>query len=163
MRNRRDRQQRQLALIDEALVAGRSVVVDNVNATVADRAALIQAGRRRRAGVVGYVFTTDVAECGRRNRGRVGRERVPGVAILAAAKRFQRPTHAEGFDRLERVRAEVDRFELMPYDGGDDAAGGVFLLSPPPTGGGGGTPPLNHPPSLPPAPAPRRAPRARAG
>src|SRR5689334_24454013 len=49
MPNRRDRQARQLALVDEALAAGRSVVVDNVNATVADRAALIAVGRRRRS------------------------------------------------------------------------------------------------------------------
>jgi len=165
MRNRRDRQQRQLALIDEALVAGRSVVVDNVNATVADRAALIQAGRRRRAGVVGYVFTTDVAECGRRNRGRVGRERVPGVAIRAAAKRFQRPTHAEGFDRLERVRAEVDRFELMPYDGelGDDAAGTIFLLSPASTSGERATLLFNDRSSFPLAAKLRRGPGVALG
>src|SRR5947199_7622732 len=58
MRNRRDRQTRQLALIDEALATGRSVVVDNVNATAAGRAALIDAGRRRDAAVIGYVLTT---------------------------------------------------------------------------------------------------------
>jgi len=137
MRNRRDRQQRLLALIDEALVAGRSVVVDNVNATVADRAALIQAARRRGAAVVGYAVDTDIEECSRRNRGRVGRERVPEVAIRAAAKRFQRPTPAEGFDRLERVQAEADRFELMPHagEGDDDAAPTIFLLSPASTSG----------------------------
>jgi adenylate kinase family enzyme len=45
LRNRRDKQARQLALIDDALAGGRSVVVDNVNATVADRAVL-----SRRAG-----------------------------------------------------------------------------------------------------------------
>ena len=137
MRNRRDRQQRQLALIDEALAAGRSVAVDNINATIADRAALIQAGRRRGAAVVGYAIATDIAECSRRNGGRVGRERVPEVAIRAAAKRFQRPTPAEGFDRLEGVRADGGRFELMPYDGEreDDTAGTIFLLSPASTHG----------------------------
>ena len=53
MRNRRDQQMRQLALIDEALATGRSVVVDNVNATAADRAALIDAARRPSAPVRG--------------------------------------------------------------------------------------------------------------
>src|SRR6266403_1132010 len=80
MRNRRDRQQRQLALIDEAHAADRSVVVDNVSATA-----------------VGDVVTTGVRECSVRNGGRVGRERVPEVAIRAAAKRFQQPSAAEGF------------------------------------------------------------------
>ena len=115
MRNRRDRQERQLALIDDALAARRSVVVDNVNATVADRAALVAAGRRRSAAVVGYVFATTPRECSTRNRGRVGRERVPEVAIHAAAKRFQPPSPAEGFDRLHAVRAEAERFEIGPY------------------------------------------------
>src|SRR5215470_9396429 len=99
MRNRRNRQTRQLALIDEALATGRSVVVDNVNATAADRAALIDAARRRNAAVVGFVFTTSAPECSRQNRNRAGRERVPEVAIRAAAKRFEWPTPAEGFDR----------------------------------------------------------------
>src|SRR5262245_33353473 len=89
MRNRRDRQTRQLALVDEALAAGRSVVVDNVNATAGDRAALIEVGRRRGAAVVGYHLRTPAEECARRNRGRTGRERVPDVAIFAASKRLE--------------------------------------------------------------------------
>src|SRR5206468_814944 len=108
MSNRGDRQRRQLALIDEALAAGRSVAVDNINATVADRAVLIGAGRRRGATIVGYLLLTDASECSRRNRGRVGRARVPEVAIRAAAKRFQPPTRGEGFHRLEQVRADVE-------------------------------------------------------
>ena len=86
-------------------------MVDNVNATAADRAALIAAGRRRGAAIAGYVFATSREECSRRNRDRVGRERVPEVAIGAAAKRFQRREPAEGFDRLERVRADAGRFD----------------------------------------------------
>ncbi len=125
MRNRRDRQRHQLAAIDEALAAGRSVVVDNQNATVADRAALIAAGRRRGATVVGYALVTGAAECSRRNRGRSGRARVPEVAIRVAAKRFQPPTPGEGFDRLHEVPADAE-----PH-----AASTVFLLSPASTEG----------------------------
>jgi predicted kinase len=137
MRNRRDRQRRQMALVDEALAAGRSVVVDNTNVTVADRAALIEAARRRGAAVAGYVFATSPGECAERNRGRVARARVPDVAIHAAAKRWERPARAEGFDRLWQVRAEAERFDLAPYDGasGDEPAGTIFLLSPASTEG----------------------------
>ena len=131
MRNRRDRQKYQMALVDEALAAGRSVVVDNVNATAADRTALIEAGRRRGATIVGYVLPTSVAECARRNRARTGRERVPEVAIRAAAKRFERPARAEGFDRLEQVRVDAGRFEVLPYE----PVHRIFLLSPASTGG----------------------------
>lgn len=133
MQNRRDRQTRQLALIDEALAAGRSVVVDNVNATVADRAALIAAGRRRGARIVGYVFATAVADCSRRNRERAGRARVPEVAIRTAAKRYEAPTRVEGFDRLERVHAEGGRFDVAPID--DERPETIFLLSPASTSG----------------------------
>lgn len=137
LRNRRDKQARQLTLIDEALGANRSVVADNVNATAADRAALAEAGRRRGAMVSCYEVATGVAECLGRNRGRTGRERVPEVAIRAAAKRYQRPTPSEGFDGLYEVRAEAGRFEV---GSGDDATREssdhtVFLLSPASTAG----------------------------
>jgi predicted kinase len=137
LRNRRDKQARQLALIDEALAAGRSVVVDNVNAAVADRAALLEAGRRHGARMSCYLLATDVGECLRRNRERVGRERVPNVAIAAAAKRYQPPTRSEGFDRLMEVRADTQRFEVHGDEGSpaEAAEHAVFLLSPASTGG----------------------------
>jgi predicted kinase len=127
LRNRRDKQAHQLALIGEALAAGRSVVVDNVNATLADRAALLETGRRHGATVSCFVLATEVGECLRRNRERVGRARVPNVAIAAAAKRWQRPTAGEGFDRLVEVRAEANRFDAAEHT--------VFLLSPASTSG----------------------------
>src|SRR5262245_25828909 len=63
LRNRGERQQRQLELIDTALAEGRSVVVDNVNATRADRAALIAAARRHGTAVIGYVFEEISRHC----------------------------------------------------------------------------------------------------
>jgi predicted kinase len=131
LRNRRDKQARQLASIEEALGAGRSVVVDNVNATRADRAALVAVGRRHGATVSCYVLATGAAECLRRNRMRTGRERVPAVAIHAAAKRFERPAREEGFDGLWEVRAEEGRFDVA----GEAPNDTVFLLSPASTAG----------------------------
>jgi predicted kinase len=131
LRNRRDRRAHQLALIDQALAAGRSVVVDNVNGTVAERAPLLAAGRRHGAGVVGYLFDTSAPECLARNRGRSGRERVPDVAIRAAAKRFVRPMRDEGFDRIVLVDARAGSFRLTPAD----APHTIFLLSPASTTG----------------------------
>jgi len=137
LRNRRDKQARQRALIADALAADRSVVVDNVNATVDNRAALVEVGRRHGASISCYLLTTDVGECFRRNRERVGRARVPNVAIAAAAKRWQRPTRSEGFDRLAEVRAEANRFEVVEEGGSpaEAAAHTVFLLSPASTSG----------------------------
>jgi predicted kinase len=134
MRNRPDRQAHQMALVDEALAAGRSVAIDNINATVADRAVLIEAARRRGATVVGYVLRADAGECSRRNRARAGRGRVPEVAIRAAAKRFEPPSRGEGFDQLLAVRAENERFDVTPY-GEDASPSTLFLLSPASTSG----------------------------
>ena len=103
----RGRVGRQRALIEEALAAGRPVVVDNVNATAAERAALIGLGRAHGARIVGYYFESAVQEALARNRQRVGTARVPDVAIYAAAHRIEPPSPAEGFDALSRVRLGV--------------------------------------------------------
>lgn len=137
LRGRRDAQGRQMKLIEDALASGRSVAVDNVNATAADRAVLIEMARRRKAFVTGYVLDTGAAASASRNRGRAGRAQVPSVAIFASAKRFQWPTSDEGFDRLYRVTATEGRFEVaeMTGSGGGNGAGNVFLLSPASTSG----------------------------
>jgi predicted kinase len=109
------RGERQLALVEEALAAGRDVVLDNVNPGVADRAPLIAAARARGARVVGYVFDVEAKECLRRNRARTGKARVPDVAIFVNRKRLQLPTLAEGFDVLYRVSAVGGTFELQPF------------------------------------------------
>jgi len=137
MPNRRDRQARQLAQIDDALASGRAVVVDNVNATAADRAALIEAGRRRGVAVLGYFLDVPRAECLQRNRTRPETDRVPAVAVHAAAKRFQPVGRDEGFDQLYRVEVATGRFRVTPLhpDSGASAYPTVFLLSPASTSG----------------------------
>ena len=115
--NIRYRGRRQAQLIEAALSEGRSVVVDNTNATVEDRASLIALGRAHSAEIVGYYFVSSVGESLRRNRDRTGKQRVPDVAIFATAKRLAPPTYAEGFDRLYEARAEGEgRFacRLLP-------------------------------------------------
>lgn len=116
MRHNRKPQRRQEQLIEAALSAGRSVVVDNTNPRVADRAPMIAAARRHGAQVAGYVFTTEAADALRRNRARTGRERVPDVAIFATRKRLELPTFGEGFDRLYTVSVleETQSFEVHP-------------------------------------------------
>ncbi len=94
------RDARQQRLLDEALAAGRSVVVDNTNPTAAERARIIAAARARGARVVGYFLDVTTRAAIARNEGRSGREKVPKVAIFTVAKRFERPTLAEGFDQL---------------------------------------------------------------
>ena len=116
MRHNRQPQRRQEQLIEAALAAGRSVVVDNTNPRVADRASIIAAARRHGAQVAGYFFSTEAADALRRNRAREGRERVPAVAIFTARKRLEPPTFEEGFDDLYTVavKEETRSFEVRP-------------------------------------------------
>jgi predicted kinase len=112
--NARDKGARQIALLEAALRAGRSVVVDNTNPRVADRAPLIAAARRHGARVVGYFLDTARGECLQRNRRREGRARVPDVAVHVAASRLQAPTREEGFDEILTVTAAGGAFEVEP-------------------------------------------------
>jgi len=103
MPNARDRDSRQLRLIEQALQKGRDVVVDNTNPSRAVRAPLIALGRKHGARVVAYYFPVDIAVAIARNEQREGRARVPKVAIFTARKRMEPPATDEGFDDIITV------------------------------------------------------------
>jgi predicted kinase len=119
LRNNRRPERRQEQLLLESLSHGRSLVIDNTNASAAVRAPLIRAARAHGARVVGYFFPTEAGAALRRNRAREGRERVPDVAIFAVRKRLEPPSLDEGFDELFEVRLLEDerRFEVVPRVG----------------------------------------------
>jgi predicted kinase len=100
MTNVRNRDARQLALIDEALGSGRSVVVDNTNSTPAVRRPLLDLGRRHGARVLAVYFEATVRDAVSRNRTREGKARVPDVALFVTARRLVPPTLQEGFDEV---------------------------------------------------------------
>jgi predicted kinase len=104
MPNAARRDEKQQRLVEQALAAGRSVVVDNTNPTIAVRAPLIAIGRRHGARVVGYFFDCPIRACVMRNRNREGKERVPNVAIFTTAKKLVAPTIDEGFDEVRVIQ-----------------------------------------------------------
>jgi predicted kinase len=116
MRNNRRPARRQDQLLEASLAAGRSVVIDNTNPSVAVRAPLIAAARRHGAAVVGYFFPVEARDALRRNRAREGRARVPDVAIFTTRKRLEPPAYGEGFDRLfvVTVNEEARSFDVTP-------------------------------------------------
>jgi predicted kinase len=77
--------------------------VDKLNATARERAGYL--GRARAAGfsVVGIWLATPPRVAVARNEARPAARRVPLVAILGTAKRFEPPRMEEGFDAVERV------------------------------------------------------------
>jgi predicted kinase len=106
--NARHREARQRRILGDALARGESVVVDNTNPSQQDREPLVSIAHAHHARVVGCFFDVSTREAVARNAGRAGRERVPNVAIFAAAKRLQPPALAEGFDRLFLVHPMPD-------------------------------------------------------
>lgn len=99
---------RQAALLRASLLAGESVVVDNTNPAVSDRAPVIALARELGARVVVYYFTATTREAVGRNRGRDARGRVPDVAIFTKAKRMAVPSFEEGYDDIYRVSIGAD-------------------------------------------------------
>jgi len=116
MRNNKNRARRQAQLIEAALQAERSVVVDNTNPTLEDRASLIHLGNTYGAKIIGYYFESQVSLCRKRNEQRLGKDQVPDVAIYSTIKKLVRPTYAEGFHQLFYVRiARQSAFEVPPW------------------------------------------------
>lgn len=103
----RDARQRQE--IERALIEGRSVVVDNINASPEDRASIIAIARSHGAHLIGYFFDVATRQAVARNAERTGRQRVPNVAIFTAAKKLKPPAFDEGFDELFRVELTPER------------------------------------------------------
>jgi predicted kinase len=116
LRNNRRPVSRQNQLIEEALQGGRSVVIDNTNVTPGKRTELIRVGRLYEATIIGYYFDSQVSQCLKRNHERVGKARVPDIAIFTTLKRLVRPSYREDFDRLFSVHLSEDgTFEIHDW------------------------------------------------
>ena len=81
-------------------------VVDNTNPTRAERAVYIEAVRRVKMRVVGYVFTDPLADCLRRNDQRPEAQRIPYRGVMATHARYEPPSLSEGFDALFTVTTD---------------------------------------------------------
>jgi predicted kinase len=101
-----NKDRRQAELMRQALSAGRSIVIDNTNTALGDRAPVIAIAREYGARIIGYYFATTTRDAVGRNRGREGKARVPDVAIFTRAKRLVVPSVQEGFDELYTVAIE---------------------------------------------------------
>jgi predicted kinase len=105
LRNAKNKQARQDALVREALRAGESVAIDNTNVSAPERATVILIARELGARVVGHYIEATTREAVARNERRQEKEgRVPKVAIFTCAKRLVPPSLEEGFDALRTWR-----------------------------------------------------------
>jgi predicted kinase len=101
--NRSGKRARQARALDALLRDGRSVVVDNTNPSLEDRAPILAAAHAHRGHCVAYYFDATTAECLERNDKRMGKQRVPPVAIFATRTKLVPPSIDEGFVAVYRV------------------------------------------------------------
>lgn len=101
--NVKNKDRRQEELIRAAIEAGQSVVVDNTHVSRAQRLKVLDLARELAIPVVGYYFEAELADCLQRNARRVGKARVPDIALHIARQNWDEPTLEEGFARIIRV------------------------------------------------------------
>ena len=101
---------RERALLSACLATKQPFVLDNTNATPAQRAEAIAAAKAAGFRVVGCYFRTELRAAFWRNARRPAGQVVPRVGLAATWKRLQPPTWAEGFDELKVVE--------LPQEGG---------------------------------------------
>ncbi|WP_189856783.1 ATP-binding protein [Streptomyces poonensis] len=102
-RGARNKQRRQMRLVEEHLAAGRSVAVDNTNPSPREWAPLVDLAHAYGATATAYWFPPDVSGSLRRNAAREGRDRVPDVGVLATLEQLREPSPADGFDVVRKV------------------------------------------------------------
>ena len=98
------------------LESGQRFVVDNTNPTRAERQAYINAARQKKFQVAGYYFSSRIEDALARNMLRQGKARIPEVAIMATVKKLERPSYAEGFDRLFHVGIRENAFIVSEWN-----------------------------------------------
>jgi predicted kinase len=114
--NRSGKESRQVQLIETALQANKSIVIDNTNPRQIDRENIISQARKYDVKIVGYYFASKISESLERNRHRTGKALVPDVGIFATAKQLVQPAYTEGFDRLFYVQIGADNeFIVTPW------------------------------------------------
>ncbi|MCP9495936.1 MAG: ATP-binding protein [Pyrinomonadaceae bacterium MAG19_C2-C3] len=109
---------RERLLFNACLAAKQSLVVDNTNPSVAERAHYIIPARAAGFRVVGYYFRSNILDALRRNETRAGVACVPDKGIYGTHGRLQLPKYDEGFDELRYVRlTETNEFIVEDWKG----------------------------------------------
>lgn len=109
---------RERRLIESCLASRTPFVVDNTNATIAQRAPYIASARSAGFRVIGYFFVPDVKASLARNAQRTGPSKIPVPGIYRTNKILQPPTYSEGFDQLFEVTLAQNEFVVCPSQGG---------------------------------------------
>jgi predicted kinase len=105
---------REAAFLELCLETRLRFAVDNTNPTPAERRRYVDPAREAGFRVIGYLVEVDPSVALARNAGRAGRARVPDRGVVGTARRFIRPSPAEGFDELWHATAAPDGWRIEP-------------------------------------------------
>jgi predicted kinase len=94
---------REARFLQTCLETRQRYVVDNTNATAADRARYIEPAQAAGFRVIGYFFRSTLDEALRRNACRKGKACIPTAGIHATHERLEEPVLDEGFNELHSV------------------------------------------------------------
>ena len=92
-----------------------NIIIDNTNPTKSDRKKYIEAGKANQYRVMGYFMKSQLQECIERNNARMGKERIPSVAIACTSNKLEMPSCAEGFDELYFVEITDKGFSVSEW------------------------------------------------
>lgn len=111
----RNRDGTQHRLMQEAFIAGKSVVLDNTNPTRDDRAVALAIAHGYGAKARAYYFESVVAQSMKRNANRFGKAQVPLAAILSTSFKLTMPSYEEGFLDIKYVSIRDDKFVVKDW------------------------------------------------
>ena len=95
---------RERRFLETCVTTGQRFVVDNTNATAAEREPYVRAALDAGYLVLGYEFVATAADALARNARRSGRESIPVSGLLGTLKRLEPMSLGEGFADLRLVR-----------------------------------------------------------
>ncbi|HEX5422907.1 MAG TPA: AAA family ATPase [Candidatus Acidoferrales bacterium] len=107
---------REQILFRACLAAGQSFVIDNTNPLPIDRARYVSEARQAGFRVVTYYFETSLGDAMRRNNQRLGKEKIPPMALAATLRKLQAPSLQEGFDAVYVVTMGDGRFDIKEIE-----------------------------------------------
>lgn len=108
---------REWLLLSACIEARQPVVIDATNPTAEDRARYILPCKCAAFRIIGVEFHVDVETAIARNARRIGRARVPEVAIRATAGKMQPLNEAEGFDEIWLAGDMDGTIQLVSWQG----------------------------------------------
>ena len=97
---------RENLIFQACLAAKQPFVIDNTNASVAERKRYIALSKETGFQVDGYYFCSRIQDSLERNRQREVAAQIPDKGVLGVAGRLELPSFAEGFDKLWYVKID---------------------------------------------------------